>query len=204
MPMQNRVTPTGELIAVADRGMLWGNRGRLHDRQRNLVRYSTGRAWVICVLDFKGRRRQLWTPGKLTELLFLDEATGLAAGHRPCGECRVADFRSFKAAWATAHPGEDVSAPAIDARLQADRLTGPGARRTYSANLGELPDGTMVDLDARPWLVNNGQLLAWSPAGYQGRRTQPPSTSITVITPRATVGTLTAGYRPILHRSSTR
>ena len=92
MPRQNRVTPDGDLIAVADRGLFWGNRGALHDPEGRLVRYSRGRAWAICVLSFKGRRRQLWAPGRLTELFFLDEATGLAAGHRPCGECRSGQF----------------------------------------------------------------------------------------------------------------
>src|SRR5579859_6500275 len=102
MPRQNRVTPDGELIAVPDRGLFWGNRGSLHDREGRLVRYSRGRAWAICVLSFRGRRRELWAPGRLTELFFLDEATGLAAGHRPCGECRYQDYRAFKRAWAVA------------------------------------------------------------------------------------------------------
>jgi len=100
MPRQNRVTPYGELIAVPDRGMFWGNRGPLLDREGRLARYSRGQAWVICVLSFKGRRRQQWTPGRLTELYFLDEATGLAAGHRPCGECRYREYQAFKHAWA--------------------------------------------------------------------------------------------------------
>ena len=96
MPRQNRVAPDGTLIAVPDRGLFWGNRGVLHDSAGRLVRYSRGRAWAICVLEFKGRRRQLWAPGRLTELFFLDEATGLAAGHRPCGECRYRDYQAFK------------------------------------------------------------------------------------------------------------
>ena len=100
MPRQNRVTPYGELIAVPDRGMFWGNRGPLLDREGRLARYSRGQAWVICVLSFKRRRRQQWTPGRLTELYFLDEATGLAAGHRPCGECRYREYQAFKHAWA--------------------------------------------------------------------------------------------------------
>ncbi len=92
-----------------------GNAAVSTTRTGNLVRYSTGRAWAICVLDFKGRRRQLWAPGRLTELFFLDEATSLAAGHRPCGECRAADYRAFKTAWPDAHPDQGVNAPAIDA-----------------------------------------------------------------------------------------
>ena len=102
MPRQNRVTPHGELLAVPDRGMFWGNRGPLLDREGRLARYSRGQAWAICVLSFKGRRWQQWRPGRLTELYFLDEATGLAAGHRPCGECRYREYQAFKRAWADA------------------------------------------------------------------------------------------------------
>ncbi|MGH9104446.1 MAG: hypothetical protein ACRDZX_01145 [Acidimicrobiales bacterium] len=199
MPRQNRVTPHGELIAVADRGMFWGNRGCLHDGEGHLVRYSRGQAWAICVLEFKGRRRQLWAPGKLTELFFLDEATGLAAGHRPCGECRSTDYRAFKAAWATAYPREQASARAIDARLHVDRLARPGVKRTYRAPLNTLPNGTMVDIGGRAWLVVGGELVAWSPGGYDQRRPRPGAGELTVLTPRATVATLTAGYQPKLH-----
>lgn len=204
MPRQNRVTPYGELVAVPDRGMFWGNRGRLHDRKGNLVRYSSGRAWAICVLEFKGRRRPLWAPGKLTELFFLDEATALAAGHRPCGECRNPDYQAFKTAWAAAHSGKDITAPAIDAHLHADRLSNPGIRRTYPARLADLPDGAMVELDRRSWLVANGQLLAWSPGGYRDRHARPPATPVTVLTPQATIATLAAGYQPILHPTAER
>src|SRR5437660_3963253 len=146
MPRQNRVTPYGELLAVPDRGMFWGNRGPLLDREGRLARYSRGQAWAICVLSFKGRRRQQWRPGRLTELYFLDEATGLAAGHRPCGECRFRDYQAFKAAWTIAHPDEPVNAGAMNARLHADRLSAPGIRRTYRDRLEGLPDGTMIDL----------------------------------------------------------
>src|SRR6202035_4637510 len=146
MPRQNRVTPDGTLIAVPDRGLFWGNRGPLLDRQGRLVRYSRGRAWAICVLSFKGRRRQLWAPGRLTELYFLDEATALAAGHRPCGECRYRDYQAFKAAYLRAHPCDEPSVGAIDARMHADRLSGPRIHRTYPARVGDLPDGTMIEL----------------------------------------------------------
>ncbi len=200
MPRQNRVTPYGALIAVPDRGMFWGNRGVLHDRQGRLVRYSRGRAWAICLLDYKGRRRQQWAPGRLTELFFLDEATGLAAGHRPCGECRYRDYQAFKHAWAQAHGGRLPGVQAIDARLHADRLAGPGVRRTYRALLADLPDGTMVGHQDAPFLVHAGRLLAWTPGGYLDRPApEPASGEVTVITPRATVAVLAAGYRPVLH-----
>ena len=213
MPRQNRVTPHGELLAVPDRGMFWGNRGPLLDREGRLARYSRGQAWAICVLSFKGRRRQQWRPGRLTELYFLDEATGLAAGHRPCGECRYREYQAFKRAWADAAPGAGLpgaglpsgslpGAPEIDARLHADRLAGPGVRRTYRAPLAGLPSGTMVDLGGAPWLVHDGRLLAWTPGGYRQRPVEAPAGPVTVITPRATVAVLAAGYRPVLHPSA--
>jgi hypothetical protein len=203
MPRQNRVTPYGELITVPDRGMFWGNRGALLDRGGQLARYSRGRAWAICVLSFKGRRRQQWTPGRLTELYFLDEATGLAAGHRPCGECRYREYQAFKRAWAAAWPsGARPGVQEIDARLHADRLAGPGVRRTYQAPLAGLPSGAIVDIGGVPWLVRDGRLLAWTPTGYREQPMAAPAGPVTVITPRATVAVLAAGYQPVLHPSA--
>ena len=199
MPRQNRVTPYGALIAVPDRAMFWGNRGVLHDPQGRLVRYSRGRAWAICVLEYKGRRRHQWAPGRLTELFFLDEATGLAAGHRPCGECRYRDSQAFTRAWAAAHGGGLPGVQAIDERLHADRLAGPGVRRSYPAPLAELPEGTMVELEDAPFLLFGGRLLAWTPGGYLDRPPPEPATTVTVITPRATVSVLAAGYCPVIH-----
>jgi len=201
VPRQNRVTPYGEVVAVADRGMFWGNRGCLHDADGTLVRYSRGQAWLICVLDFKGRRRTLMAPGRLTELFFLDEATALAAGHRPCGECRIQDFRDFKAAWGQAHPDER-SAPAIDARLHADRLAAPGTKRTYREPIENLPSGAVVDHDGGPWLVWGDELLAWAPGGYGRREPRPSHGIVTVLTPRAAVSALAANYRPKVHPSA--
>ena len=222
MPRQNRVTPHGELIAVPDRGMFWGNRGVLVDSQGRLARYSRGQAWVICVLSFKGRRRQQWTPGRLTELYFLDEATALAAGHRPCGECRYRDYQAFKRTWAAAWPGASPGAlpgaspgalpgaspgalpgaREIDARLHADRLARPGTRRTYRAPLAGLPSGTMAEIAGTPWLVHDGRLLAWTPGGYRAGPVEVADGPVTVITPRATVAVLAAGYQPVVHPSA--
>jgi hypothetical protein len=199
MPRQNRVTPYGDLESVTDRGMFWGNRGQLLNADGDLARYSRGRLWLICVLEFKGRRRVQWQPGRLTELYFLDEATGLAAGHRPCGECRYGRYQEYKRAWATAHPGEPNGAQAMDLRLHADRLTGAGKRRTHQAPMAGLPDGAMVELDGRPWLVLGSGLRAWSHGGYTSRRDRPGDGVATVLTPRATVAVLAAGYRPVLH-----
>ncbi|MGH3202235.1 MAG: hypothetical protein ACRDOA_01050 [Streptosporangiaceae bacterium] len=203
MPRQNRVRPDGTLIAVPDRGLFWGNRGSLHDPAGRLIRYSRGRAWAICVLEFKGRRRQLWAPGRLTELFFLDEATGLAAGHRPCGECRYRDYQAFKRAWAGALRTGVPGVAEIDARLHGDRLVRPGVRRVYSARLSSLPDGAMVSVGGAPYLVRGGGLLAWTPGGYRSSGPRPaPGSTVTVITPRATVAVLAAGYRPVLHPSA--
>ena len=202
MPRQSRVTPDGELIAVPDRGLFWGNRGSLHDREGRLVRYSRGRAWAICVLSFRGRRRELWAPGRLTELFFLDEATGLAAGHRPCGECRYQDYQAFKRAWALAC-GDGVPGVAeIDARMHSDRLVRPGVRRSYTARLSSLPDGAMVSVGDAPFLVFGGKLLAWTPGGYRSAAGPAAGTTVTVITPRVTVAVLAAGYRPVIHPSA--
>ena len=203
MPRQNRVTPDGMLIAVPDRGLFWGNRGSLHDSGGQLVRYSRGKAWAICVLSFKARRRELWAPGRLTELFFLDEATGLAAGHRPCGECRYQDYQAFKRAWAVAFGGGVPGVAEIDARMHADRLVRPGVRRSYSARLSSLPDGVMVSVEGTPFLVWGGGLLAWTPGGYRSSGQSPAEDTVTVITPRATVAVLAAGYRPVVHPSVT-
>jgi hypothetical protein len=203
MPRQNRVTPDGMLIAVPDRGLFWGNRGSLHDSGGQLVRYSRGKAWAICVLSFKARRRELWAPGRLTELFFLDEATGLAAGHRPCGECRYRDYQAFKRAWAVAFGGGVPGVAEIDARMHADRLVRPGVRRSYSARLSSLPDGVMVSVGGTPFLVWGGGLLAWTPGGYRSSGQSPAEDTVTVITPRATVAVLAAGYRPVVHPSAT-
>jgi hypothetical protein len=200
MPRQNRVTPYGELVTVPERGLFWGNRGPLLDREGRLARYAARPSWPICVLSFKGRRRQQWRPGRLTELYFLDEATGLAAGHRPCGECRYQEYQAFKGAWARAF--RPAGAPEIDARMNASRLVRPGVRRTYQAPLAGLPSGTMVDIGGDPWLVRDGRLLAWTPGGYAERPVTAPGDPVTVITPRVTVAVLAAGYQPVLHPSA--
>jgi hypothetical protein len=152
------------------------------------------------VLSFKGRRRQQWQPGRLTELYLLDEATGLAAGHRPCGECRYRDYQAFKRTWA--HALAPAGAPEIDAGLDASRLIRPGVRRRYQAPLAGLPSGTMVDIGGDPWLVTDGRLLAWTPGGYAERPVTVPRGPVTVITPQVTVAVLAVGYQPVLHPSA--
>ncbi|HXJ84768.1 MAG TPA: hypothetical protein VMS64_39520 [Candidatus Methylomirabilis sp.] len=199
MPLQNRVTPFGDLIATEGRGLLMGNRGCLHDEGRRVVRYAQGRRWIACVTSFRGRRRTVMSPGSYTERFFLDEAVALAAGHRPCAECRHEDYRRFQAAWARAGMGA-VSADDMDRRLHADRLTGPRARRTYGEEMHALPDGAYAEIDGGAWLVWGGAMHAWSPAGYTDRR-EIGGGAVAVITPRCLIDVLRTGYRPIVHPS---
>ena len=145
MALQNRVTPRGELVADPARGLVYGNRGCLHDAHGRIRRRYAGKRWIACRLEFRGRRRtQLLQPGRYTELFFLDEVTAFAAGHRPCAECRRADYDRFVAIWGTTHPGQ-AGADAMDAQLHAERVD-PATRgqRLHGAKLGELPDGAFV------------------------------------------------------------
>jgi hypothetical protein len=200
MPLQNRVTPFGDLIATEARGLLMGNRGRLHDAHRHIVRYAQGRRWIACVTSFRGRRRTVMSPRSYTELFFLDEAVALAAGHRPCAECRREDYRRFQIAWGRALGGS-TAADDMDRRLDADRLSAPRTRRTYRERLDRLPGGTYVEVDGTAWLVWNGSLRQWTPAGYADERAL-AGEAVTVITPHAIVAVLDAGYRPLVHPSA--
>jgi hypothetical protein len=198
MPRQNRVTPYGELIGLG-RGTFMGNRGCLHGDDGNTRRAHRGRRWIICALEFKGRRLPLADPGRNTQLFFLDEATALAAGHRPCGECRRATYRAFVDAWTAGNPGAlPVGASTIDDldRVLHHQRTGPRER----ASLADLPDGTFVALNGDPWplLVLGDTLAEWRPDGYAPLLPR-PTTTVEVLTPRSTVNALRAGYPPQLH-----
>jgi hypothetical protein len=201
MPLQNRVTPFGDIVALAGRGLVMGNRGILHDDVRRLVRYSALRRWIACVIEFRGRHRVVMRPHSYTELFFLDEATAFAAGHRPCAECRHADYRKFVDLWKLCH-GKQVSADLIDRQLHGERLAGPRAKRTYRAELADLPDGTYIEEKGRAWLVSGQTLFAWSDVGYNERRARPARRKVDVLTPRSTVAILAAGYRVAIHPSA--
>jgi hypothetical protein len=201
MPLQNRVTPFGEIVALAGRGLMMGNRGILHDDSRHLVRYSQLRRWIACVIEFRGRHRIVMRPHSYTELFFLDEATAFAAGHRPCAECRRADYRRFRDLWATCH-GAPVSADLMDLRLHSDRLVGRRTKRVYRENLADLPDGAYIAADGRAWLVMGDALFAWSDRGYSERRKRQARAEVEVLTPRSTVAVLAAGYRVAVHPSA--
>ena len=207
MPLQNRVTPFGEIVAIAARGLFMGNRGRLHDDGRVLKRqYSSETRWLVCVTEFRGRKRIPMSPRQYTELFFLDEATALAAGHRPCAECRNADYRRFKDLWIrgnrdAAPTPSNVSAEQIDCVLQAERMHADGSKRTYAVASDSLPDGVIVTFpeEADAYLLWQKALLRWTPAGYDLRRLLETTAIVKVLTPPSIVRTIAAGYVPALH-----
>jgi hypothetical protein len=201
VPLQNRVTPFGEIVAVPGRGTLMGNRGILHNPRREIIRDWQVRRWIACRLQFRGRHRHVMTPGTYTELFFLDEAAALADGHRPCAECRNTDFRAFQSAWRGVYPARSCTADAIDTLLQAERRDGPFSKRAHVAPIESLPDGTYIALNGRAWLVWRDTLLAWSPDGYVERGSR-PSGEAAVLTPEAIVGVIAAGYRLSVHPSA--
>jgi len=206
MPRQNRVSPLGELVADPARGLVYGNRGCLHDDSGRIVRGYQVRRWIACRLEFRDRRRSpLVQPGRYTELFFLDEATALAAGHRPCAECRRADYTRFLERWAERHPGES-RADAIDLRLHAERLDSGGRRRFHEAPLARLPDGAFVLLDGEPYVVAGSTLRLWTPRGYMARVPRPARGTATLITPPSLVEHLrdrSSSALPLLHPSAT-
>jgi hypothetical protein len=199
VPRRNRVTPFGDIIATEARGLLFGNRGVLHDENGRLIRAWQVRRWIACRLEFKGRRRPLLRPGRFTELFFLDEATALAAGHRPCGECRREDFVRFRDGWMDSHPGGSHRVDDIDRALHAERIGDGGGKRLHEARLSDLPDGSMIGEEDRAWIVLGGDLLAWSPFGYGGRRAMSGSTKVWTLTPPSVISVIRAGYRPGVH-----
>jgi hypothetical protein len=195
MPLANRVTPYGDLIADPARGLLMGNRGgRIHDDSRRLTaRRWASKQWICCALDFKGRRRKVWG-NSYTELFFLDEVTALAAGHRPCFECRRADAKVFADAWQSAR-GHRPRAAEMDAILHSERLDGR-KQRTHHHSIAGLPDGAMVAIEGAAFAVRGDALLRWSPGGYTGSRPRPSSGIVEMLTPPSIVAVLAAGYVP--------
>ncbi len=197
MPLQNRVTPFGDLAAVPARGLLMGNRGgRFHTDSKTLTaRRWASRQWICCLLDFKGRQRDVW--GRFyTELFFLDEPTAFAAGHRPCFECRRKDAEAFAEAWREAH-GLRVrpKASEMDEVLHRERLHGR-AKRVHRRDVDDLPDGAFVALEDGAFAVCGDALLRWTSEGYGAREKRPRGIAVNVLTPPAILAALSAGYKP--------
>jgi hypothetical protein len=203
MPLQNRVNPFGELFATPARGSFFGNRGgRFHTDAKTLTaRRWASRQWICCVLDFKGRQRDVWG-GFYTELFFLDEPTALAAGHRPCFECRRKDADAFGEAWRKAKrlPARPY-ADAMDLVLHGERLIGRG-KRLHRRAIGTLPDAAFVLLDGATFAVRGDALLRWTPHGYDCREPRPRGVTVDVLTPPAILAVLSNGYRPQWHPSA--
>jgi hypothetical protein len=202
MPLQNRVTPTGEIIATPHRGMFTGNRGIIHDpATKTLLRKRwASPAWIICVCEFRGWRRKVMGTRSWTELFFLDEATALAAGHRPCFFCRRDDANRFRATWERGNKKSNVRANDIDAVLHRERLD-HGRKRLHAlpAPVKDLPDGAMVQARDESYLIVLGRALLWSPAGYA--EASDSIDDARLLTPPSTLRALRAGYRPVLHPS---
>jgi len=203
MPLQNRVTPTGEIVATPHRGMFTGNRGIIHDpATRTLLRKRwASPAWIICVCEFRGWRRQVMGTRSWTELFFLDEATALAAGHRPCFFCRRDDANRFRAAWEQGNGASNLRAGDIDAVLHRERLD-HGQKRLHPLPMlvKDLPDGAMVRARDESYLIVQGRALLWSAAGYV--EALESTDDAMLLTPPSTLRALRAGYRPVLHPSA--
>jgi len=202
MPLQNRVTPSGDIMAVSDRGLFTGNRGIIHDpATKTLLRKRwSNPAWLTCVCEFRGRRRKVMGGRSWTELFFLDEATALSAGHRPCFYCRRDDANRFRAAWEQGNGLVNLHAPDIDAVLHRERLAGGGKRvHALPMRWDKLPDGAMLQSGGESYLIAQGRALQWSFAGYSAAGTAIKDAML--LTPPSTLRALEAGYRPVLHPS---
>jgi hypothetical protein len=193
-PARNRVTPLGDVEAFALRGAWTGNRGVLH-RGREIVRFHGGDLWIVCALEFRGRWREQWLPGRFTFLYFHDEAVSLAAGHRPCGECRRGSYDAYREAWAAGLGGEPPGAKEMNRRLHEERIVrGTHRRRLHELPWRGLPDGAFVLLDGAPALVRGDRVVEWTRAGYRESRPRPRRGAATTITPPASLAALGAGY----------
>ena len=177
-----------------------GNRGALHNDRREIVRAFKVQRWIACVLEFKGIRRTVMSPGRYTELFFLDEAVAFAAGHRPCAECRRERFMAFKNAW-MARTAEPLLAPDIDAELHRARVDGWGRKVTYEAELSSLPNGSFVRIDGSAYLVWDDSLVQWTPESYEGKTRRPERLRVAVLTPEPIVQCFRQGYAPAVHDS---
>jgi hypothetical protein len=200
MHLQNRVTPFGDIVAIPQRGMFTGNRGIIHDPATKTLLHKrwASKAWLVCVCDYKGRRRQVMGGRSWTELFFLDEAVALAAGHRPCFFCRRAAAVAFRAAWAAGKGAKEPSARDMDAVLHQERMQhGQKLIHVIPGPLSKLPDGAVVAASGSAFTIVGGQAFRWTEQGYQGQQEIRHADGL--LTPPSTFAALRAGYRPVLH-----
>ncbi|MEO8906474.1 MAG: hypothetical protein ABI310_00225 [Microbacteriaceae bacterium] len=194
MTERNRVTPLGDIVAIPLRGAWTGNRGRIHSGHE-IVRFHASNLWITCALEFRGRGNEQWQPTHYTYLFFHDEAVSFAAGHRPCAECRRADYEAYRTAWAEALDSHAPTAQQLNTQLHAERIVrGTHRRRVHELPWSSLPDGTFTLRGDAPHLVLGDAVVEWTRDGYGARRTRPTNGTARVITPPSTVAVLRAGY----------
>lgn len=211
MPLQNRVDPWGKLLAVSARGAFLGNRGILHNTQREIIKPWAHKAWITCTLDYQGVngqrvKRQIFSPGSYSELFFLDEATAFAAGHRPCAQCRRERFNTFKAAWCKANRGDEsakLSVTELDKQLHEERAIRGGGKVIGSMLFAEIADGTFLEWEGNALLYWKSKLKQWTPTGYLTSSAMPhASDTVTVLTPVSIVKAFRCGFSPYVHESA--
>jgi hypothetical protein len=206
-PLQNRVDPFGQTIRTPARGAWMGNRGMIHNEHQQIIRQFRLKAWITCVLEFKDRHRAVMTPNLYTELFFLDEATAFSAGHRPCAECRRADFNRFKAAWVQGNPlymyNMKTPISEIDEILHRERLNPNGSKSTYLEKPGDLPEGSFIEYNGKPYMIRQpNSVISWTPYRYIDSIKIPPSMEVNVLTPKSIVNMLKSGYLPQKHETA--
>ncbi len=198
MPLQNRVDPYGNICFSEHHGTLMGNRGQLHNDRQEIVRDHRLKNWIICLLEFRGRHQEVMRPGRYTELFFLDEATALAAGHRPCAQCQYQRFQEFKALWKEGNQKQNVDLQELDDILHLERTD----RTPVMHPLDKLPDGVFIEYEHKPFLIHAGHLWEWSFAGYGPPQAKPAGAMVSTITPLSTIRAIAAGFRPVIHPSA--
>ncbi len=208
MPLQNRVSPFSKLTATPQRGAWTGNRGVIHNDRKEIIKNHAVKYWITCALDYKDYRRKVMSPNRWTELFFLDEATAFAAGHRPCGFCRHADFKRFKNLWIEANGAlhgftASTKMDIIDALIHQERLDKNGTQKTFNATLATLPDGTFIALEGinKAYLWYQEGLYEWSFDGYTKILPFDENQEVMVLTPLSYVSVFEAGYLPQVHFS---
>lgn len=204
--LQNRVSPNGSIIRTKARGAWLGNRGVIHNEHKEIVKAYAIKAWIICMLEFRGRHREIMQPDRWTELFFLDEATAFSAGHRPCFQCRYKDHIQFKEHWIKGNLqyGFDMktSIKAMDDVIHAERIDKYGGKVSYTEQIKNLPDGTIFNKEEECYLLSKGKFYHWTPFGYDRYEDAVPELVVEVLTPRSIVNAFMAGYSPQIDKST--
>jgi hypothetical protein len=204
--LQNRIDPFGNIITTAARGAWTGNRGILVNDNKQIIRSFQLKAWITCLLEYKGRRRIVMSPHTWTELFFLDEATAFSAGHRPCFFCRNQDAKKFKSHWIAGNPEYGftmtTSVQELDKVLHNERIDRRKQKRTHNADLQLLPDGAFISIEDKSYLVKGAHLHAWTPFGYETAVPRPASGQVLLLTPPSIINAFRAGYQPQIAATS--